>query len=132
MSIYRERIIAYLLLGGVVFVLGFFYDSVITKIIQPMVGLWIGSSSITNLWLSLIKRFRDPMDRMFGVQIGTLSVAFAVLGSILIGTYAFLHSLSVANSGVLLLCLALDCHLSKRESWRRYEADCRARTGTAE
>ncbi len=132
MSIYRERIIAYMLLGGVVLILGFFYDSAIAKIISPMVGLWISSSLIINLWLSLIKGFRDPMDRMFGFQISTIIVAFAVLGTILIGSYAFLHSLNVANSGVLLLCLALDCHLSKRESWRRYEADCQARTGTAE
>ncbi|WP_336730737.1 hypothetical protein [Achromobacter ruhlandii] len=132
MSIYRERIIAYLILGGVVFALGFFYDSVITKIISPMVGLWISSSLIINLWLSFIKGFRDPMNRILGIQIGTMIVAFAVLGTILIGSYAFMHSLRMANSGVLLLCLALDCHLCKRESRLRYEADSRARTDTAE
>lgn len=133
MSIYRKRIIAYLLLGGVVFVLGFFYDSVITKIIQPNVGLWISSSVVMQFWFIIVlKKFRDPQDRVLGIRVGAIATVLVILGAILIGAYAIQPSVRTAGAGVLCLCFALEFYLCKRESRLRYEADTRERTGTAQ
>lgn len=131
MRIYRPRSIAYALLGGVVFVLGFFYDSVITRIIQPTVGLWLGASVIMHLWfIIMVRKFRDPQDLLLGMRVDAIIRALVVFGGILVGAYLIQPSVPMAGAGVLLLCFALEFHMCKRESRLRYEAACRTKSGS--
>jgi len=122
MNIYRERICAYLAIGAIAVGLGFFPGNFATEIVQPAVGIWITSSVTMLFWASATKGFRDPMKSIFGIPMNAVGLGFAVLGVALI-VYGFsATSMRAGEAGVLMLCLALDAYLSKRESERRHEA----------
>lgn len=128
-NIYRERIIAYVSAGVIAVVLGFWPNSSITPTFQPAVVFWVGTTLVMIVWAHATMAFRDPIKNILGLPLWIVSVMLGFLGLSLISVGIFTQSIRLGTWGWLCMLFAVDCLLSKRESFRRYEISQRSKSG---
>ncbi|CAM4317663.1 hypothetical protein BOTU111921_22955 [Bordetella tumbae] len=121
MSIYRERVIAYIFAAALAIGLGFWPSSSITQTVQSAVSLWIATTAVMIIWATMTRAFRDPMKNILGLRLWIVSAMLIALGLALVFTAILNQSIRLGTWGGLCILFSLDCMLSERESFRRYE-----------
>lgn len=129
MSIYRDRAIAYAVIGLLAVATGFASNTFAAQIIQPAAFLWLPASLLMNVWLTMTSGFRDPMKSFLGLSPKLGTVICLVIGIMLVVYSASSGAVTLGTVGVLFFFYAVDIPISYRESWRRHarsEAESRA------
>lgn len=129
MSIYRERIIAYVSAGAIAVVLGFWPSSSVSRTVQPAVAFWIVTTLVMIIWAHITVAFRDSMKSILGLPLWMVGVMLVILGLTLISVAILTQSTRLGTWGWLSFLFAVDVVLSERESFRRHEISLRLKNG---